>query len=108
MPNLPWFKFFPSDYLLDPDVDAIPSEAEGLLIRMWCLCHLEGSCPADPESLRGRLAAPCSAFCSANGTANRSSSCTREGCTAGVWKRKGDDQIRRDRTQTNVTNKRVL
>jgi uncharacterized protein YdaU (DUF1376 family) len=51
MPNLPWFKFFPSDYLLDPDVDAIPSEAEGLLIRMWCLCHLEGSCPADPEEL---------------------------------------------------------
>jgi uncharacterized protein YdaU (DUF1376 family) len=51
MPTLPWFKFFPSDYLLDPKVDAIPSEAEGLLIRMWCLCHLEGSCPADPEEL---------------------------------------------------------
>jgi uncharacterized protein YdaU (DUF1376 family) len=51
MPNLPWFKFFPSDYLLDPDVDAIPPDAEGLLIRMWCLCHLEGSCPANPEEL---------------------------------------------------------
>jgi len=51
MPSAPWFKFFAADYLLDPDVDAIPSEAEGLLIRMWCLCHLEGSCPADPEEL---------------------------------------------------------
>jgi uncharacterized protein YdaU (DUF1376 family) len=51
VPSAPWFKFFAADYLLDPDVDAIPSEAEGLLIRMWCLCHLEGSCPADPEEL---------------------------------------------------------
>jgi len=51
MPSAPWFKFFAADYLLDPDVDAIPSEAEGLLIRMWCLCHLEGSCPADPQEL---------------------------------------------------------
>jgi uncharacterized protein YdaU (DUF1376 family) len=49
--ELPWFKFFASDYLLDPKVDAIPREAEGLLVRMWCLCHREGSCPVDPETI---------------------------------------------------------
>lgn len=47
----PWFKFYGGDFLLDPDVDAMPREAEALLIRMWCVCHREGSCPADVESL---------------------------------------------------------
>jgi uncharacterized protein YdaU (DUF1376 family) len=42
---------FAADYLLDPDVDAMPREAEGLLLRMWCICHREGSCPADIETL---------------------------------------------------------
>jgi uncharacterized protein YdaU (DUF1376 family) len=51
MPTPPWFKFFANDFLLDPDVDALPPEAEALLIRMWCVCHREGSCPADPETL---------------------------------------------------------
>jgi uncharacterized protein YdaU (DUF1376 family) len=47
----PWFKIFAADYLLDPDVDALPREAEALLLRMWCICHREGSCPADLETL---------------------------------------------------------
>jgi uncharacterized protein YdaU (DUF1376 family) len=51
MAEQPWFKFYASDYLLDPDVDAMPREAEALLIRMWCICHREGSCPADAETL---------------------------------------------------------
>ena len=51
MPNAPWFKLYGSDYLLDPDVDSMPREAEALLIRMWCICHIEGSCPADAEEL---------------------------------------------------------
>jgi uncharacterized protein YdaU (DUF1376 family) len=49
--RLPWFKFFAGDYLLDSDVDSMPREAEGLLLRMWCIAHIEGSCPADPEEL---------------------------------------------------------
>jgi uncharacterized protein YdaU (DUF1376 family) len=49
--KLPWFKFFAGDYLLDSGVDSMPREAEGLLIRMWCICHIEGSCPADPGEL---------------------------------------------------------
>lgn len=51
MGSQPWFKFYAGDYLVDADVDAIPREAEGLLIRMWAVCHLEGSCPDDPEEL---------------------------------------------------------
>ena len=51
MADQPWFKFYAADYLLDPHVDAMPREAEALLVRMWCICHREGSCPADPETL---------------------------------------------------------
>jgi uncharacterized protein YdaU (DUF1376 family) len=29
----------------------MPREAEGLLWRMWCICHLEGCCPCDVENL---------------------------------------------------------
>ena len=47
----PWFKFYASDYLLDDKADDMPREAEGLLHRMWMICHLEGSCPADVETL---------------------------------------------------------
>jgi uncharacterized protein YdaU (DUF1376 family) len=49
--RLPWFKLFAADYLLDSDVDSMPREAEALLLRTWCICHIEGSCPADPEEL---------------------------------------------------------
>jgi uncharacterized protein YdaU (DUF1376 family) len=36
---------------MDSAVDALPRDAEGLLIRMWCLCHIEGSCPDDDSEL---------------------------------------------------------
>ncbi len=51
MAEQPWFKFFAADYLLDADVDAMPREAEALLVRMWCVCHREGYCPSDPATL---------------------------------------------------------
>src|SRR5512133_508129 len=51
MSRTPWFKLFASDYLVDDRVDEMSREAEGLLLRMWCICHLEGSCPDDPEEL---------------------------------------------------------
>jgi len=51
MRDQPWFKFYAADYLLDAKVDAMPREAEALLVRMWCICHREGCCPADPEGL---------------------------------------------------------
>jgi uncharacterized protein YdaU (DUF1376 family) len=51
MATQPWFKMYAADYLLDPGVDAMPREAEGLLLRMWCVIHREGSCPVDIETL---------------------------------------------------------
>jgi uncharacterized protein YdaU (DUF1376 family) len=53
MPSEPWFKFFAADYLLDGRVDSLPLEARAILISMWCLCQIEGSCscPAQPEEI---------------------------------------------------------
>ena len=47
----PWFKVYAADALLDSKLDALPPEAEGLVFRMWCICHIEGRCPADPKEL---------------------------------------------------------
>lgn len=47
----PWFKFFAADYLLDEQVDQIHLEAQGILIRLWCLCWRSGAIPDSPETL---------------------------------------------------------
>jgi len=47
----PWFKFFAGDYLIDPDVDALPLEAQAVLIRMWCVVWIEGELPIDPVQI---------------------------------------------------------
>jgi hypothetical protein len=51
----PWFKAYAADYLLDSKVDAVPLECEGILWRMWCVCHLEGSCPVNPLELARKI-----------------------------------------------------
>ena len=51
MADLPWFKLFASDFLLDGKVDDLPLEAQAILVKMWCLCHIEGSSPAQPEEI---------------------------------------------------------
>lgn len=51
MAREPWFKFFAADYLLDPAVDALPLEAQAVLVRVWCICHIEGTCPTDCEEI---------------------------------------------------------
>src|ERR1700687_3173582 len=52
--NAPYFKFFAGDYLNDRDVDDLPLEPQGILIRMWCLLWLDGSLPGDVEELARR------------------------------------------------------
>ena len=47
----PWFKFWATDYLCDPDVDELSLEEQGLLVRMWCVCSQRGSIPGDPEEI---------------------------------------------------------
>jgi hypothetical protein len=51
MTSQPWFKLWSTDYLCDPKVDALPLEAQGFLIRMWCVCNQRGSIPDDPEEI---------------------------------------------------------
>lgn len=51
MAREPWFKFFPSDFLLDAKIDSLCLEAQAVLLRMWCICHIEESCPASPEEV---------------------------------------------------------
>lgn len=47
----PWFRLWASDYLMDDRLFGCPPEAEGLLIRTWCLCWQHGSAPAEPVAL---------------------------------------------------------
>jgi len=51
MANQPWFKFYATDYLLDSRVDSLPLEAQAVLIRMWCLCNIDGCCPSETEEI---------------------------------------------------------
>lgn len=41
----PWFKFYSAEYLLDAKVAALSLEAQGLLVRVWSLCHTQGKLP---------------------------------------------------------------
>ena len=50
----PWFKFFASDYLLDEGVDALPLEAQGILVRLWCLAWRDQFLKDDPDTLARR------------------------------------------------------
>ena len=54
----PWFKFWARDFLTDPDVDNTPDSAMLLVIKMWCICCLEGSCPAEPEEISCKTRVP--------------------------------------------------
>lgn len=47
----PWFKFWANDYLMDEKVDAITLEAQGLLVRMWCVCSQRGTLPDDIDEI---------------------------------------------------------
>ena len=51
MTAIPWFKFYAADYLTDRDVDNLPLEAQGILVRMWSVLCLEGSLPGDVEEI---------------------------------------------------------
>ena len=53
-----WFKFWARDFLTDPEVDNTPDAAMLLVIKMWCVCCLEGSCPADPEEISRKTRVP--------------------------------------------------
>ncbi len=47
----PRFKFWADSYLSDPVVDGLSLEAQGLYVRMLCVCNQRGNIPADPEEI---------------------------------------------------------
>jgi hypothetical protein len=51
----PWFKFYATDYFMDADVDDLPLEAQAILVRMWCICWIEGELPSDIAKLSRKL-----------------------------------------------------
>ena len=46
-----YFKMFAREYLTSGEVRGLHLEAQGILPRLWCVCCLEGSIPADLEDL---------------------------------------------------------
>jgi hypothetical protein len=51
MAKHPWFKVFAADTLTDARLQDSPLATQAIVFRMWCVCHLEGCCPADPEEI---------------------------------------------------------
>lgn len=50
-----FFKFYAGEFLLDDKVDILPDPAQLLLVKMWCLCCLNGYAPADHLLLAKRV-----------------------------------------------------
>lgn len=46
-----YFKLFAREYLTSGEIRELPLEAQGILPRLWSVCCLEGSMPADLEDL---------------------------------------------------------
>lgn len=51
MATIPYFPVFAADLLIDDDLFNLDPKTEGLLLRMWCLCWVDGYAPSDPELL---------------------------------------------------------
>lgn len=47
----PAFQFYPGDFLADPKVGAMTTEAQGAYVRLLCYAWLDGSIPDAPELL---------------------------------------------------------
>lgn len=53
--KLPWFKFFPRDWIALVQTSQLSAPAEGCFIRLLCHCWINGTIPRD----RARLAVIC-------------------------------------------------
>ena len=60
MAQIPWFPLFAADLLMDDDLFNLDPKAEGLLVRMWCLCWVDGYAPKGPEALSLKVRRPVS------------------------------------------------
>lgn len=46
-----FFKLFAREYLTSREVRSLSLEQQGVLLRLWCVCCLEGSLPNDLEEI---------------------------------------------------------
>lgn len=53
-----WFRFYPAEYLLDSKVDSLSLEAQGILVRLWCVCARDGFLPSDLEEIARKALVP--------------------------------------------------
>jgi uncharacterized protein YdaU (DUF1376 family) len=60
MGAIPYFPIFASDLLMDDELFKLEPKAEGLLLRMWCLCWVDGYAPKDADSLSLKVRRPVS------------------------------------------------
>ena len=60
MAQIPWFPLFAADLLMDDDLFNLDPKAEGLLVRMWCLCWVDGYAPKGVEALSLKVRRPVS------------------------------------------------
>lgn len=52
---MPWFKLYGSEYLSDAKVQRLSLAGQGMLLRLWCYCSMDGTIPADTEELSDLL-----------------------------------------------------
>ena len=46
-----FFKLFAREFLGSKEVRELSLQDQGILLRIWCVCCLEGAIPSDPEEL---------------------------------------------------------
>jgi len=56
--KLPWFPFYPADWLSDSKVASMNLEEQGAYLRLLCFCWREGRIPTDPRSIARLLSLP--------------------------------------------------
>ena len=49
-----WFKFYAQDFLRDSKVMLLDDASIGVLVKLWCLCCMDGGFPSGPKAL-GKL-----------------------------------------------------
>lgn len=51
MPKDFYFKFFAREFLLSKEIRELSLEHQGILVRLWSVCCLDGTIPSDLEEL---------------------------------------------------------
>lgn len=58
MPDLPWFPFYPADWLLSPTVRQMPYDVRGAFVELLCYQWREGGLPIGVEEIEALTGVP--------------------------------------------------